>query len=299
MNTVETVKPTDTVQLKPPQSERRMLYSLAHPDDESFGPGGSIIRYAQAGIDLHLICATRGEVGTVDDKFMQSYDSIAEMRTDELLCAAQHLGLTAIHFLNYRDSGMPGAKDNHHARALHAADQNEAAARVATVIRQIKPQVVVTPDPIGGYRHPDHIAIHKATVQAYSMAGDPTYEDGNPPFQPSRLYYTTFPRGFMRLGVHLIRLFGANPRKFGRNKDVDLVSLSEVSFPIHYKIDVAPYDAAKQAAGNCHASQQEGGPGGNFLVSLLFKWLSRKESYMQARPPVPDDYSGADLWAGV
>lgn len=297
MNVMETTTQTNTIQLKSPRAERRILYSLAHPDDESFGYGASIAYYARNQVDVHLICATRGEVGTVDEHFMEKHDTIADLRTSELLCAANPLGLTAIHFLNYRDSGMPGSEDNHHPKALHAADQNEVAARVATVIRQIKPQIVVTFDPIGGYYHPDHIAIHKATAQAYEMAGDPAFDDGNPPFSPSRLFYTIIPRGLFRFGVRFVQLFGANPRKFGRNKDIDLVSLAEVDFPVHCKVNVAAYRKFKTEASDCHASQQSGFQRGP--IAWAFWWLGRYERFMQAQPPVTNSHVGKDLWEGV
>ena len=106
-----------------------LLAVLAHPDDETFGMGGTLALYAQQGAAVHLVCATRGEVGDVDPEYMQGYDSIADRREHELRCAAQMLGLAGVHFLDYRDSGMPGSEDNHHPRALAAAPLDEVASK--------------------------------------------------------------------------------------------------------------------------------------------------------------------------
>src|SRR3989304_5201223 len=88
---------------------KKILAALAHPDDESFGMGGTLALYAQRGVDVHLVCATRGEAGTVEAEHLEGYASIAERRVAELRCAALRLGLSGVHFLDYRDSGMPGS----------------------------------------------------------------------------------------------------------------------------------------------------------------------------------------------
>ena len=111
------------------------------------------------------------------------------MRWAELKCAAQILGLIDIIYLGYRDSGMPGTDDNKHPQALIAAPIEQVTGRMVKVIREIQPDVIVTFDPIGGYRHPDHIAIHNATEKAFLAASDPAkYPEAGPPFQPEKLY---------------------------------------------------------------------------------------------------------------
>jgi len=92
----------------------RILAVLAHPDDESFGMGGTLAYYAQRGVKIHLVCATRGEVGEVEPEYLAEYQSIAELREAELRCAAEHLGIDGLHLLDYRDSGMPGTAHNRH-----------------------------------------------------------------------------------------------------------------------------------------------------------------------------------------
>lgn len=263
-----------------------ILSVLAHPDDESFGMGGTLALYAQKGADVYLICATRGEVGDVAPEHLQGFSSIAELREGELRCAAGHLGLKSVFFLDYRDSGMPGSPDNQHPEAQVAHPIDEVAGKVVKYIRELKPEVVLTFDPIGGYRHPDHIHIHQATVLAFEKAADATFHpEAGLPFQPGKLYFHTFPRGFLKLAVKLMPLFGQNPRKFGRNGDIDMQSIAEVNFPTHVKINIQSVDAIKAAAGACHASQ--GGVGmRRGIMGLFTKLFGEHEEYMQAYPPV-------------
>src|SRR5512136_1210059 len=152
------------------QQSLTMLVCLAHPDDETFGMGGTLALYARRGVQVHLVCATRGEVGEVDQELLQGFSSVGERRESELCCAADILGLAGVYFLDYRDSGMPGTPDNQHPNALAAQPIDEVASRLVNYIRRLKPQVMVTFDPIGGYRHPDHVAIHQATVRAFELA---------------------------------------------------------------------------------------------------------------------------------
>ena len=98
-----------------------LLAVLAHPDDESFGMGGTLAMYSSQGVEVRLICATRGEAGEVDEKHLQGFNSIADLRTHELDCAARFLGLTSVDYLGYRDSGMQGSADNNNPRSLFQA----------------------------------------------------------------------------------------------------------------------------------------------------------------------------------
>ena len=277
-----------------------MLAVLAHPDDESFGTGGTLALYAQRGVEVHLVCATRGEAGEIDPELMRGFDSIADRRMSELRCAAGILGLTGVYFLGYRDSGMPGSPDNEHPQALVAAPQSEVAAKVAHYIRQLKPQVVLTFDPIGGYKHPDHIAIHNATVEAFHLAGDPSFEDEFPPYQPEKLYYHVMPKSLLRFAVRLLPLFRRDPRRFGRNGDIDLVSLVEDGdFPVHTRIDCRPVQEKREAAAACHVSQLEGGVPRRGPLSWLMRLFGNKEEYMRAYPEPEPGLSEKDLFEGI
>lgn len=281
-----------------PEPKPRLLAVMAHPDDESFGVGGTLALYAQRGAEVHLICATRGEVGDVEDELLQGYDDIAMLREDELRCAAGILGLKEVHFLDYRDSGMSGSADNQHPKALAAAPLREVAARVTSLIRKIRPQVVITFDPYGGYGHPDHIAIQRACAAAFHAAGDPqSHPDELSAYQPQKLYYHTFPRGATRMLVRLMPLFGKDPRRFGRNEDIDLAEVAAQDFPIHTRINISKALDAKERASACHSSQNAA-PGGGF-VSWIFRLFGRHEGFMRAHPPVTGRIREKDLFEGV
>jgi len=286
---------SDTSELQ----NKKILVVLAHPDDESFGMGGTLALYASQGVDVRLVCATRGEVGEIDPEYKETIQSAACLRTQELRCAVEQLGLSELYFLNYRDSGMPGAEANHHPKALAAQPVEQVAQEVAHLIREVRPQVVLTFDPIGGYRHPDHIAIQRATVRAFELAASPDFADpeGLPAFQPDSLYFHTMSKTFLKLSVAVMRLFGQNPREFGRNKDIDLVSLTEVEFPVHAKVNYRPVKDIRRAAAACHASQggAEMQKGLRGLVEFLF--AGHNDTFMQAYPePIAGQRVKRDLF---
>lgn len=278
---------------------KAILAVLAHPDDESFGMGGTLALYARKGYDTYYVCATRGEAGTVDAEYLDGFKDIAELRTDELTRAAKILGLKGVFFLGYRDSGMPGSHDNKHPNAQVNHSIDEVAGRVVKYIRELKPDIVLTFDPIGGYKHPDHIHIHKATVLAFEKADDPSFHpEAGEPFKPRALYYHVFPRWFLKWMTRMMPLVGKNPRKWGRNGDIDLTELI-VDFPVHARIDIRPVDEIKREAGAQHASQ--GGVGmRRGLMGFITKVFGEKEDYMRAYPPVNGNHRlQRDLFDGI
>ena len=269
---------------------KTLLAVLAHPDDESFGLGGTLALYASKGYDVYYVCATRGEAGTVDEEHLKGFKDTAEMRTAELMKAAQALGLKEVFFLGYRDSGMPGTEPNQHPDAQINAPIDEVAGRVVKYIRDLKPEVVLTFDPIGGYKHPDHIHIHKATVLAFENSDNASFHpEAGAPFKAKALYYQVFPKGLLKAAVRLMPLFGKDPTKFGRNGDINIKELAEVTFPIHVRLNVQPVSEAKRKASEAHASQ-----GGmqmrRGLMGFITRFLGEKEDYMQAYPPVGDSF---------
>jgi N-acetyl-1-D-myo-inositol-2-amino-2-deoxy-alpha-D-glucopyranoside deacetylase len=284
--------------------KKTLLVVLAHPDDESFGTGGTLALYAQRGVEVHLVCATRGEAGTLDEDCLDGFDSIADRRVSELRCASGALGLTGIYFLGYRDSGMPGSADNANPQALINAPTEIVAGQIVTYIRSLHPQVVITFDPIGGYKHPDHIAIHKATVMAFEQAGKVSYHDPEdlPPYQPQKLYFHLFPKGMLRWGVRFMRLIGRDPRHFGRNGDIDLVDLVDSGeFPVHASVDYRAVQDQKNAASACHESQLGGAPPRNRLMGRLMGMFDGRDYYMRAYPAVNGKVKvkERDLFEGV
>ena len=266
--------------------DKTLLAVLAHPDDETFGMGGTLALYAQQGVTVHLVCATRGEVGEIDPEYKERIKSASCLRTQELRCAAEVLGIHKLHFLNYRDSGMPGSEANQHPKALAAQPVERVAREVAHLMREIQPDVVITFDPIGGYRHPDHIAIHRATVEAFELVSDDNFADPEslPPFQPAKLFFHTINRGFLRAMVWVLRLIGQDPHKFGRNKDIDLASIANVDFPTHAKIDYRPVKDIRERAAECHASQGGGEMNKGFRGFITRLFGGHHETFMQAYP---------------
>lgn|SRR5574341_2046075 len=282
----------------------RLLIALAHPDDESFGMAGTIAKYRNEGADVYLICATNGDVGTMEDKYLDGYKSVADVRLAELQCAAQILGLTRLYAFGYRDSGMPGSPDNEHPDSLVAADLDDVVQRVTEVIREVRPQVVVTFDPYGGYGHPDHLRIHEATIGAFQAASDPSrfaeqIEAGLKPYTPQKLYYLTFDRRWLKVFVRLLVLLRKNPRRLGRNQDVDLMAIAEHDFPIHARIDIRDYFKQAEQAARCHASQLGGLAQPGLLQRIREIVQPKDNTFMRAVPPANGNVRERDLFEGV
>ncbi|MFN8414062.1 MAG: PIG-L family deacetylase [Anaerolineales bacterium] len=279
---------------------KTLLIVLAHPDDESFGLGGTIALYAQKGYNTYYVCATRGEAGTVDAEHLKGFKDTAEMRTDELMRAAKELGLKDVFFLGYRDSGMPGSDDNKNPDAQINHPVDEVAGKVVKYIRELKPEVVLTFDPIGGYKHPDHIHIHKATVLAFDKADDASFHpEAGAPFSSCRRFtFQVFPKGILKAAVRLMPLFGKNPTKL-YNGDINIKELAEITFPIHVRLNTRSVSEIKSRASACHASQ-----GGmqmrRGLMGFITRLFGEREDYMQAYPPVAENAKRkTDLFEGI
>lgn len=278
-----------------------LLAVFAHPDDESFGPGGTLARYARSGVDVWLVCGTDGDAGTVDAELLADVASTAQLRAAELCCAAQTLGLRGVDWLGYRDSGMAGSADNQHPASLYQAPMAEVVGKIVASMRAHRPQVVICDNQFGGYGHPDHIKLHQATVAAFDSANDPAqYPEAGPPWQPQRLYFTAFSPGLLKLLVRVMPLFRKDPHKFGRNQDIDLVQIVSWETPIHARVDVRPYLAIKDQASACHKSQ-----GGD---QDRFKWIPQfiqrrywgAETFTRGLPaPQPGAPLERDLFEGI
>lgn len=170
----------------------------AHPDDECFGTGGVLAKYAAEGVRTVLVTATRGEEGEIHDPDLVEAEArprLAEIRTEELRRATAILQIGAQEFLGYRDSGMAGTPANGHPDNFHNADLDEATGRLVRLIRQHRPQVLVTYNEDGSYGHPDHIQCYRVTQLAFDAAGNPSrYPEAGPAWQPRKLYATAWSR---------------------------------------------------------------------------------------------------------
>ncbi|MXX25817.1 MAG: GlcNAc-PI de-N-acetylase [Caldilineaceae bacterium SB0668_bin_21] len=285
---------------------RTLLGVFAHPDDESFGPGGTLARYAAEGVHVHVIIATDGDAGSVTESHRnQTERTLAQVRSEELARAAVELGVTSIWNLPYRDSGMRGSSDNEHPRALVQQPIHRLLAELIDYVRRLKPQVVITHDPYGGYGHPDHIRCCEVVTAAFYAAGQRNVlnaaRNGSvlPPHAPQKLYYSSFDKRILRWVVKFMQLTGRNPRQVGRNQDVDLVQIAAWETPIHARIDVGSYLDCKERASRAHASQYSGGPSTlRALPGPLRRRLSRYENYTRAFP-APSAYQEPDLFHNV
>jgi N-acetyl-1-D-myo-inositol-2-amino-2-deoxy-alpha-D-glucopyranoside deacetylase len=283
--------------------QRSLAFFGAHPDDESFGPGSTLAKYSISGAKVYYVCSTKGEAGTVAPEHMKGYKTIAELRAAELQCAAKAFGLAGLFQLGYRDSGMRGLESNKHPECLAMAPMDEVVGRMVKVIRQIKPQVMVTHDAGGGYGHPDHVATHEATVQAFHAAADPKqYPEAGHAFQPRKLYFVVRPRGMMKMMIRLMPLFGQNPHEFGRNKDIDLTKMVGIVYPYHavIRLPKAAIELRNKAAA-CHTSQGGGrfGPGLFRILRLIESIRGQRDYFMRAYPPPSGRRKEKDLFAGI
>lgn len=278
--------------------KRTLLAVLAHPDDESFGTGGTLAKYAAEGADVHICIATDGVAGSVEDGYEEAAKDLVNVRAEELEQAVSILGAT-LHQLDYRDSGMQGDPANEHPDAFINSDDNEATAKIVRLIRTIKPQVIITNDKTGGYFHPDHIRCYEITTTAFHAAADP---DQYPELeleahQPQLLYYTALPRRWLKIFAWFLRLRGQDPTAIGRNKDIDLTRLGYPQENLHTYIDFTQYWDVKKRASAAHASQ--GGAGINSIIpSWLQKRLLATDTYIRAYPPTPDGFRDYDLFNG-
>ncbi len=150
-----------------------MLFFHAHPDDEAIATGGTMARAADAGHRVILAVATYGEEGEVADGFLGDGERLEQRRIAETHAAADVLGVADVKFLGYRDSGMMGTEANDHPDCFWRADVDEAAARLAAILRAEAVDLLTVYDSNGGYGHPDHIQVHRVGHRAAELAATP------------------------------------------------------------------------------------------------------------------------------
>ncbi|MGD0935266.1 MAG: N-acetyl-1-D-myo-inositol-2-amino-2-deoxy-alpha-D-glucopyranoside deacetylase [Streptosporangiaceae bacterium] len=199
---------------------RRMLFVHAHPDDESIGTGATMAKYAAEGAHVTLVTCTLGELGEIIPPGLAALaadrdDQLGGYRIGELGAACRALGVGDHRFLGgpgrWRDSGMIGTPGNDDPRAFWQADVDEAARDLAAVIREVRPQVMVTYDDDGFYGHPDHIQAHRVSYRAYQLAADPAVIldsggcDPAPPWQVSKFYASTTPQSQLDQEIEMLQ----------------------------------------------------------------------------------------------
>ncbi|MFC9943787.1 N-acetyl-1-D-myo-inositol-2-amino-2-deoxy-alpha-D-glucopyranoside deacetylase [Streptomyces pratensis] len=242
---------------------RRLLLVHAHPDDESINNGATMARYAAEGAHVALVTCTLGEEGEVipPDLAHLAEDregGLGDHRIGELAAAMRELGVTDHRFLGgpgrFRDSGMMGTEQNHRPGAFWAAALDEAAGHLVGVIRSLRPQVLITYDPDGGYGHPDHIQAHRVAMRAADLAADPGYDAGaGAPHTIAKIYWNRVPRSVAEEAFAQLR--ETAPDAFPGIAAVDDVPGVVDDARITTEIDGSAHAAAKTAAMRAHATQ--------------------------------------------
>jgi N-acetyl-1-D-myo-inositol-2-amino-2-deoxy-alpha-D-glucopyranoside deacetylase len=256
------------------QPARRMLLVHAHPDDESLGNGATMAKYAAEGAGVTLVTCTRGEEGLVlvpELEHLASHreDRLGAHRESELAAAMAALGVRDHRFLDtvplpagapvhYRDSGMAWDADH---RAVAAPDPGpdafaraelEAAAeRAAAVIREVRPQVVITYEPGGGYGHPDHVQAHRVAMRAVELAA--ADGPGGEGWPVPKVYWNVLPERLVRAALRELVAAGAAPP--GWSPDGPLPPMVVPDEQVTTAVDAQDFVGAKRAALEAHATQ--------------------------------------------
>ena len=270
-------------------SPDHILAVYGHPDDEGQS-SGTLAAFVAAGWSATLVCATRGEVGEISDPALATPDTLGYTRELELRAAMAQIGIADVRLLPYRDSGMSGTPQNNDRRSLHQQPVEAVSAQIVAIMRELRPRVVLTWDPDGGYGHPDHIAAHRATLAAFEASGDAdAFPDAGPPWQPERLYWGAF--GRRRFGElyqaaveHGVDLSDLDPEFRSRIDD----ALREPEPPVSLRQDVTPFIEAKRRARSMHRTQF--GEGGIFarIPASVRDSFDAEERFYQGRPPLPE-----------
>lgn len=226
---------------------------FAHPDDETFGVGGSMAAAVDAGARVVTICATRGEVGEIADPSLATAETLGAVREAELRAACAELGVHDVRFLGYRDSGMEGTPENSDPRAFANAPDDEVIERIAGQFRELRPDVVVTFEPRGVYGHPDHKKISRCATAAFDLVGGVRLFYAG----PSRSSFASLIADMKAAGLEGFPFEGAE--SFGV-PDEDITTV----------VDIGTQLARKKLALAAHRTQIN-----PWLASLKDEWLDR------------------------
>ena len=271
-------------------NNRRVLAIYSHPDDEG-QVTGTLARFVSEGDAVTLVCATRGEVGEISDPSLGTPETLGYVRELELRASMAQIGFSDVRLLPYRDSGMDGTPENDDPRSLHQQDADTVVEELVGIIRDVRPHLVFTWDPTGGYGHPDHLAVHKHAVAAFDVAGDANaLPDAGEAWTPQRLYWSArtmkrFAGIFMEMEK---RGLLDEPIPDERRERFEK-ALAEPDPPFSVISDVSEFVEQKRAASGMHKSQF----GENSMFSRIPDDLRgqffAEERFYQARPEWPED----------
>ncbi len=251
---------------------RHLLLVHAHPDDESIGQGATMARYVAEGIGVTLVTCTGGEMGEILVPEMEHMaadkdDTLADQRKIELDNAMKVLGVTDYRhlggFKRYRDSGMQWhekghavAADDVHENAFWSADLTEAASYLVEIIREVRPQVMVTYDDFGGYGHPDHIQAHRVATYAASLAAVPSFRpELGAHHDIAKIYWGAMSARKMRQGLRDLRAAGDTTTFEGMDPDGDLPAFMVEDDALTAVVEADEYAAVKMEALKAHRTQ--------------------------------------------
>jgi N-acetyl-1-D-myo-inositol-2-amino-2-deoxy-alpha-D-glucopyranoside deacetylase len=261
---LEQAEPSAEESMEALDAGRRLLLVHAHPDDETIGNGVTMARYVGEGAHVTLVTCTLGEEGEVlvpelAHLAADQDDELGRHRVGELATAMEALGVRDHRFLGgagrFRDSGMMGLPTNDRPDCFWQADLDEAAGLLVQVIREVRPQVLLTYDDNGGYGHPDHIQAHRVAMRGAELAADPAYGTGEP-WQIAKVYWNAIPESVLREGIRAIR--EAGDTTFFEGMDPDTDEMPSFVLPdelVTTKIDGMDHVDAKMAAMRAHATQ--------------------------------------------
>ncbi|SDY83247.1 N-acetylglucosaminyl deacetylase, LmbE family [Amycolatopsis xylanica] len=240
----------------------------AHPDDECIGTGGVMRKAADEGHRVVLVVGTRGEVGEVEDGFLAEGEQLWERRVIETHASAEILGVKRVEFLGYRDSGMMGEPTNTEPGTFWTAPVEEAAEKLAAILREENADVLTIYDDNGGYGHPDHIQVHRVGKRAAELAGTP------------RVYQGTINRDAMRRGME--EAVASGQMKAEDAPDFDQFEFGKPEAELTCEVDVTAHLTEKRAAMRAHASQISeqsfflSMPDDRFAASFGTEWFIRE-----------------------
>lgn len=269
-----------------------LLAIFAHPDDETFGVGGTMAHYAARGVPVTMVSATRGEVGEIAPGTEATPETLGAFREQELRDAMAILGVRDVRFLGYRDSGMHGTAENGNPLSYINADRDEAVRSIVRIIRERRPDAIVTWDASGGYGHPDHIAVHEHATAAFHAAADPSQfaADGEP-WRTPLLYYNAIPVGlFLELLAEMNE--GQEP---SFSEDERLNALPRV-IP-NCVIDINAHFEEKERALMMHRTQISDIEPFMKLPEPTRRRFFGREFFYRAHPPLADGATIDDLFA--
>lgn len=270
-----------------------ILCIFAHPDDETFGVGGIVAMYADRGVPVTMVCATRGEAGEISPSSGATPETLPAFRDRELRDAMRILGVTDVRFLDFRDSGMEGTPENDDPRSLHQANPEDVVRPLVAVIRERRPQALVTWDPSGGYGHPDHVAVHRHATAAYHAAAESDrFPDLGEPWRTPALFYNVIPADdFDRMRERLQERgidFGEIPGGQENFERLERLRPNTV-------IDVRAQVSRKRQALLAHRTQiDETGPFAKMPDDIATDFFGHEHFY-RVEPPVPEGIVLHDL----